>query len=466
MAKGIGDGLVTTALLVLTAAGVLLLGGCAPFSQAPQEPDLAFKIAMEVNSEQVFHASLGVQNEGQVPFQGDNSFNGTMEVRHMPGGDLRASAHMVPLEPMEPGETVWPLTWRGDLAGGTYELTWGAEAYGSTTEEFAIEEKDGRLYFRGQILATPKPTEIASEETDALVGEAVLDLANRIGAEREDVTVVTVEPFEFPDASLGVPEPGRSYAQVLTPGYVIRLRVGDELYEYHGAGERVVLVPRDGEGSDEGRLGLGLYASAPGADDLAKVVAAFDHMLKTAELVEPEIDLLPTPDEDAMRDWQVVEDTTYGFDVKIPADWTHKGMATDGPGVPGDWPLERSIALFPQAWAERFEERDGPPDPGAPPAVPAMTLEVYEGSLEQFRRAFPKPTREEAVEVNGFIAVRAVDVLGDDVEVVRYVFRSSENEDVRVVVADYYGGFPERREAHPEVADLNRLVAATFAWSR
>jgi hypothetical protein len=49
---------------------------------------------------------------------------------------------------------------------------------------------------------------------------------------------------EFPDASLGVPEPGKTYAQVVTPGYIVELLLEDgQTYEYHASGERVVLVP-------------------------------------------------------------------------------------------------------------------------------------------------------------------------------------------------------------------------------
>jgi hypothetical protein len=63
----------------------------------------------------------------------------------------------------------WPLDWHGQLDAGTYELTWGAEAYGSMTEEFAILEKDGQLYFRGTPLVTGEPEESPSEEQDTLV---------------------------------------------------------------------------------------------------------------------------------------------------------------------------------------------------------------------------------------------------------------------------------------------------------
>jgi hypothetical protein len=141
-------------------------------------------------------------------------------------------------------------------------------------------------------------------------------------------------------------------------------------------------------------------------------------------------------------------------------------MTTDGTSVPEDWPLERSIAIFPRVWADRFGAKDGPPDPSAPAAVPAMTVEIYAGPLTEFRRAFPEPTRRETVVVDGTTGAREVDAVGDDIEVIRYVFEDPESEDLRVVMTDNYGGFPERRQENPEVADLNRLVVATFSFNR
>ncbi len=78
---------------------------------------------------------------------------------------------------------------------------------------------------------------------DQLVELARADLARRLDIDAEEVAVQGVEPTEFPDASLGVREPGQVYAQVVTPGYVIELRAGDEVYGYHASGERVVAVP-------------------------------------------------------------------------------------------------------------------------------------------------------------------------------------------------------------------------------
>jgi len=86
------------------------------------------------------------------------------------------------------------------------------------------------------------PVEQSDQEPEALVELAKEDLAQQLGVSAEEIQVESVEEATFPDASLGVPEPGKSYAQVLTPGYVIRLKAEGETYEYHAADERVVLA--------------------------------------------------------------------------------------------------------------------------------------------------------------------------------------------------------------------------------
>lgn len=73
-----------------------------------------------------------------------------------------------------------------------------------------------------------------------LVDLAKADLMKRLGVSLDRLTVQSVEATEFPDTSLGVPEPGKMYAQVITPGYIIKLVVSGVVIEYHGSGERVV----------------------------------------------------------------------------------------------------------------------------------------------------------------------------------------------------------------------------------
>jgi hypothetical protein len=89
------------------------------------------------------------------------------------------------------------------------------------------------------------PPVIAEEHGEAqpLVGLATANLQERLAISSDEIALQSVKATEFPDASLGVPEPGKVYAQVITPGYVIRLVVNGAVYEYHGSGDRVVLVP-------------------------------------------------------------------------------------------------------------------------------------------------------------------------------------------------------------------------------
>ena len=81
-----------------------------------------------------------------------------------------------------------------------------------------------------------------SEASEPLVELAKEHLANRIGIDKEQITVVSVKGVDWPDASLGCPEPGMFYAQVITPGYRIVLSHDGERYEYHtDRSNRVVL---------------------------------------------------------------------------------------------------------------------------------------------------------------------------------------------------------------------------------
>ncbi|NLE76480.1 MAG: hypothetical protein GX605_06980, partial [Chloroflexi bacterium] len=82
-------------------------------------------------------------------------------------------------------------------------------------------------------------------EAEALAAKARADLAARLGLAQKAITLESLEPWTFADSSLGVPQPDTLYADVLTPGYIIRLSAGGATYCYHGAGDRVVAAPAD-----------------------------------------------------------------------------------------------------------------------------------------------------------------------------------------------------------------------------
>jgi len=68
------------------------------------------------------------------------------------------------------------------------------------------------------------------------------DLASRLDLDSAEISVVSVEAVDWPDASLGCPEPGRLYAQVITPGYRILLEARGQRYEYRADSEATQVV--------------------------------------------------------------------------------------------------------------------------------------------------------------------------------------------------------------------------------
>ncbi|WP_322802571.1 hypothetical protein [Thermoflexus sp.] len=74
-------------------------------------------------------------------------------------------------------------------------------------------------------------------ELEVRIEQARKDLAARIGVQEEEIRVVEAQAVTWPDSSLGCPERGRMYAQVLTPGYRIVLEIGGTRYAYHAGRE-------------------------------------------------------------------------------------------------------------------------------------------------------------------------------------------------------------------------------------
>jgi hypothetical protein len=76
--------------------------------------------------------------------------------------------------------------------------------------------------------AVPVPAEAVGA-----VQAAQADLAEKLGVEKGAIEVLSVEAVDWPDASLGCPQPGMMYAQVITPGFRVLLGVEGQVYEYH-----------------------------------------------------------------------------------------------------------------------------------------------------------------------------------------------------------------------------------------
>lgn len=77
-----------------------------------------------------------------------------------------------------------------------------------------------------------------------LASLASQDLSQRLDVDVSQVKVVQIETVEWPDSSLGCPQPGFDYLMVITPGYLIVLEAGGQQYQYHtDQTERAVLCP-------------------------------------------------------------------------------------------------------------------------------------------------------------------------------------------------------------------------------
>jgi hypothetical protein len=91
--------------------------------------------------------------------------------------------------------------------------------------------------------SVPGGTEVTPPpEAQEVVRLAKEDLAQRLGVAVGQIGLASVEAVEWSDTSLGCPQPGMMYAQVITPGYRVVLEAGGQSYEYHTDTGRFVVL--------------------------------------------------------------------------------------------------------------------------------------------------------------------------------------------------------------------------------
>jgi hypothetical protein len=77
---------------------------------------------------------------------------------------------------------------------------------------------------------------------DEAVRRASADAAARAGVPADRVRTVQAADRDWSDGSLGCPEPGRSYIQVIVPGYVIELDANGRRLTYHADRQGTVVL--------------------------------------------------------------------------------------------------------------------------------------------------------------------------------------------------------------------------------
>ncbi len=157
---------------------------------------------------------------------------------------------------------------------------------------------------------SPWPTPPA----DSAAAAAVAYLAVELDVSPEQVTVLSSEAVEWPDTSLGCPQPGMMYAQVITPGYRFLLQAGGKKYEVH---------------TDQ--TGQSVVICQPASDDLSDPGAAFQLLL--AHLIQ----------------------TYPGFGLDQQEEWAHQDITKSGiVGIStwawrsGMWTLEMTFPVIPE----------------------------------------------------------------------------------------------------------------------
>lgn len=80
---------------------------------------------------------------------------------------------------------------------------------------------------------TPLPSFPATPNLQSLIEKAKDDLAQRLSISITQINIMDAKEVTWSNSSLGCPQPGMLYADVLTPGYLILLSANGQDYEYH-----------------------------------------------------------------------------------------------------------------------------------------------------------------------------------------------------------------------------------------
>jgi hypothetical protein len=84
-----------------------------------------------------------------------------------------------------------------------------------------------------QVPQAPTAAAVVGEVPADLLAKILADAAQRSGVDAAAIVVQKGVAVEWNDSSLGCPQPGIAYMQVITPGYQVVLEAGAATYDYH-----------------------------------------------------------------------------------------------------------------------------------------------------------------------------------------------------------------------------------------
>ena len=85
----------------------------------------------------------------------------------------------------------------------------------------------------GPAMTTPTSVPVVVVEDEGIADRALVFLAGELAVPESEITFTGIEPVTWPDASLGCPQEGYAYAQVLVPGYRITFSHDSVSYDVH-----------------------------------------------------------------------------------------------------------------------------------------------------------------------------------------------------------------------------------------
>jgi hypothetical protein len=259
-------------LLIVTA---LLATGCRAPTRGPQIPTSAVREPFSARAESQdgaiiawsgysagYKPGMGAAFDITVKNQTDRTWHGRYCLQLLAGQSHRVVASLEQREfTVEPGigfSHVITVSLPTDLSEGAYGLSLAVRRPSGPMVDLVPIQIGVTDEVRRATTQQDMDASLAAcppvEGSNAVVELARADLAQRLGISADQIGVHSVEPVEFPDASLGVPEPGKIYAQVITPGYVIELSASGQVYRYHASDKRVVAVPSDEGQPPSGRI--------------------------------------------------------------------------------------------------------------------------------------------------------------------------------------------------------------------
>lgn len=172
-----------------------------------------------------------------------------------------------------------------------------------------------------------EPGDGGQSQEQELAARATQALAQHLSVPPSTIRVLSIAAVEWPDGSLGCPQPGMSYPQVITPGYRALLQHQDSIFRVHMTDRAAIVCDAPATNLEEakGRQQLTLTEQNVGA------LAAMD-LARRMELAPGEVRVLGT----------------------YPTLWADSSMGCPGGNVAYEKRLTRGFVVALQAAGRNF----------------------------------------------------------------------------------------------------------------